>query len=45
MTEEIIKEIEERVILVSVAMQRQEEETKDSLDELEELTKTAGLLR
>ncbi len=44
MTDEILKEIEERVILVSVAMQRQETETKDSLDELEELAKTAGAI-
>lgn len=44
MTEDMIKEIEERVILVSVAMQRKEEETKDSLDELAELAKTAGAI-
>lgn len=42
MTEEILKEIEERVILVGVSLQRQEEETKASIDELEDLAKTAG---
>lgn len=36
-----MKEKEERVILVGVALQEQDD-TKDSLDELEELAKTAG---
>ncbi len=44
MSEEIRREIEERVILVGVAMQRQEEETKASLVELEALAKTAGAI-
>lgn len=42
MTEEILHEVVERVILVGVALQRKEEETKDSIDELEDLAKTAG---
>lgn len=42
MTQEVLREVEERVILVGVAMQRQEEETKASIEELEDLAKTAG---
>ncbi|MBC7961175.1 MAG: GTPase HflX, partial [Vallitaleaceae bacterium] len=42
MAEEILKEIEERVILVAIATQRHEEETKESVRELIELAKTAG---
>lgn len=38
-----MKEKEERVILVGVALQEQDD-TKDSLDELEELAKTAGVV-
>ncbi len=39
---EEVKDIQERVILFAVATQREEIETKDSLNELEELADTAG---
>lgn len=42
MAEEVLREVEERVILVGVSMQRQEEETAASIEELEDLAKTAG---
>lgn len=42
MAEEIINDIEERVILIAVSKQGQDSETADSVDELEELANTAG---
>lgn len=42
MPEEIIKNIEERVILVAVSTQNQENDTIASVQELEELASTAG---
>lgn len=44
MTEEVLREIQERVILVAISMQRQEEETQASIEELEDLAKTAGAI-
>lgn len=44
MVDELTKQNEERVILVAVATQRLEQETEDSVDELEELAKTAGAI-
>ncbi|PKM51271.1 MAG: GTPase HflX [Firmicutes bacterium HGW-Firmicutes-7] len=44
MTEEVLRKIEERVILVAISMQRQEAETRASIEELEDLVKTAGAI-
>jgi GTP-binding protein HflX len=44
MTEEVKRHVEERVILVAISMQRQEAETQASIEELEDLVKTAGAI-
>lgn len=44
MSEGYVQDIEERVILIAIATQREEVETRDSVDELAELAKTAGAI-